>query len=475
MISPQKRLEQFLYRLQNNKDILPSNRKKIAEFIKSREAKGKAPNTSIKYLYPLYQMNALGWIKKPFEKLTKEEVEKVVIEVERKSWSPKTKKNFTVAIKVFYRWLEGEENFAPREYPNKVKFISTTIPKRDRKEITLNDLLTRDEVIKMAQHTTNPMHKALLWVAFESGGRPEEVLNLRKSDITFDVYGTKIFLSGAKSKRPSRLVSATEPLRDWLRKHPFSHEKDFDVWVTQFSKKQGQTKHLEDKDGKKILNPKYFTWNKLSDAGANKMLKELARKCNIQNKKVTMYALRKGRATELAASPHLSRAVLHAVMGWEEGSNISRSYVKLSGQETEEALLRASGIEMGKKEISSYIKCQSCGTKNSPSALYCENTECDKPIVLAETRDKQLEEMDIKIISLQKTVESLLDTTFTGTGLQVKEKDVKDDGSFMVRLVPKYKKKVNKIEFSELDNKLGVPEILKKHKSLFEPVKKVKR
>lgn len=388
MITAQDRSEKFLLRLESNKSILPSNRKNIAEFIESRKAKNKAPNTLIKYLYPLYQMNALGWIKKPFDKLTKKDIESVVIQVDKKDWSPKTKANFRIAIKVFYRWLEGEENFAPKgDYPDRVRFISTAIPKKDRKEISFNDILTREEVIKMAQQTTNPMHKALLWVAFESGGRPEEVLNLQKSDIEFDSYGAKIFLKGAKSKRITRLVSSTEPLRDWLRKHPLAQQNDFDVWVTQFSKKRGQKKYLgKDEHGKPIPNPDYNTWTKLSDAGANKMLKELAKKCNINNKRITIYSLRKGRATELAANSHISRSVLHAVMGWEEGSSISKSYVKLGGQEIEEALLRANGLELVKKEIDSYIECQFCGAKNSPSALYCERAECDKPLIIGDTQ-----------------------------------------------------------------------------------------
>ncbi|MBI4162942.1 MAG: tyrosine-type recombinase/integrase [Candidatus Aenigmarchaeota archaeon] len=119
-------------------------------------------------------------------------------------------------------------------------------------------MLTREEVIKMAQASNSAMHKALLWTAFDSGGRPEEVLNLRKSDIIFEKDDTKIYLKGAKGRRVSYLVSATEPLRDWLRKHPFADKADFDVWVTQFSKKKDNKMYMEDKDGKKIKMESLF-------------------------------------------------------------------------------------------------------------------------------------------------------------------------------------------------------------------------
>ncbi|MBI4162357.1 MAG: tyrosine-type recombinase/integrase [Candidatus Aenigmarchaeota archaeon] len=378
MVSADDRLEKFLQRLENNKDILLSNRRKIAEFIESRKAKGKAANTCLKYLHPLVQMNLRGWVTEPFEKLTKKDIESIVTKSEKVGWSAKTTKNLRVSIKVFYKWLEDpdEEKFAPNEYPQRVKFISTTIPKRQRKELTFNDMLTREEVIKMAQASNNAMHKALLWLAFESGGRPEEVLNLRKSDVIFEKENTKIYLHGAKSRRVSFLVSATEPLRDWLRKHPSADKTDFDVWVTQFSKKK----------------QKENTWTKLDNSGANKMLKKLATKCGIENKRVTLYSLRKGRATELASAPKVTRSILHTVMGWEEGSTISRSYVKINDETVKEAILASNGLELPKHEIESFIECAYCGAKNSPSALYCEKAECGKPLLLG-TAQKELQNL----------------------------------------------------------------------------------
>ena len=80
-------------------------------------AKGNAPNTIIKYLYPLHQMNAKRWINKDFNQLKKEDIENILANVENQNWSAKTKKNFKLTLKVFHKWLEGEENFAPGEYP----------------------------------------------------------------------------------------------------------------------------------------------------------------------------------------------------------------------------------------------------------------------------------------------------------------------------------------------------------------------
>lgn len=366
MITAQDRLQRYLSRIENDESILPSNRKKILEFIKDRKIKGNAPNTLIKYLYPLHQMISKGWIKKDFGRLDKKDIQEVLNNVENEEWAAKTKKNFRLTLKVFYRWLEGEENFAPNEYPDRVKFITTTIPKRERKEISFVDIVSREEIIKMVQQSLNPMHRAFLWVAFESGGRPEELLNMTSGSIKFDNNGAIVYLKGAKSRRPVRLISATEPLREWLRKHPLNKEDDFPIWVTQFNKKRGRSQ----------------LWTKLGSAGANKIVKVSASRCGMR-RRLTLYSLRRGRATELAAM-NVPRSVMHMYMGWEEGSSISKSYVKLSMQDMDNSILKASGIEVTDDKPQNFIECSFCGTRNSPDSLYCQKENCNKPLIIGD-------------------------------------------------------------------------------------------
>ncbi|MBI4162941.1 MAG: hypothetical protein HY513_04610 [Candidatus Aenigmarchaeota archaeon] len=122
------------------------------------------------------------------------------------------------------------------------------------------------------------------------------------------------------------------------------------------------------------------------------MLKKLAAKCNIENKRITLYSLRKGRATELASAPRVTRSILHTVMGWEEGSTISRSYVKINDETVREVILASNGLELPKHEIESFIECAYCEAKNSPSALYCERAECGKPLLLGNAQ-KELQNL----------------------------------------------------------------------------------
>jgi len=397
--------ESKLQNLLNNvekSDIPGINKEKINSFVDDLKARNKSPNTMIKYVYPLFQMNKLRWIKKDFNELTKEELKQVVARVnENKSWSPSTKKNFRLTLKVFYRWLEGVDE--PRFYPERVRWITANIPKRDERELSFDDMITRDEIIRMAQCALNPMHKAFVWLCYESTGRPEENLNINYSDITFDNKGAIVSLRGTKDKRQCRLVSSVEPLRNWLRNHPLQKENDYPLWVTCFSKKTGNnttwtTSNI--KDNKK----KGTTWVRLGNVGGNKILKVLAERAGIK-KDVCMYSLRKGRITELGKSPNLSGPMLKSIVGWSQTSRVADRYIKFSFTELDGAVLGSNGFEDVKKnKVEAFIECKWCGVKSSPGSLYCENVKCGKPLIITDSEVESLRKEMTELIEqrLQK-------------------------------------------------------------------------
>jgi len=320
MYNAAKNLENLIKRV--NKLNIAANKQEILDFINDLKAKNKAANTIIKYVYPLYQMNKFEWINKDFKDLQKDDLKEVIVKVNENAWAAMTKKNFRLAIKVFYKWLEGIDE--PRFYPERVRWIVTNIPKRDQKELTFDDMVTRDEIKKMADAAFNPMHKAFAWLCYESTGRPEECLNLKYSDCKFDDRGAIILLHGSKDKRPARLVTAAEYLHDWLEMHPLKDQKDYPIWVTQFSKHKI--------DGQK--------WTQLEGNGANKILKTLAARVGI-DKRITLYSLRKGRLTELAKSKQISSSLFKSIVGWTQNTHVADRYLKFSHEDLDQAILAA--------------------------------------------------------------------------------------------------------------------------------------
>jgi integrase/recombinase XerD len=75
------------------------------------------------------------------------------------------------AIKILKQDVLGQE------WNEKIKI------KRPRRDTPLPDILSKQEVIKLIEHTSNPKHTAILALLYSSGMRREELLNLRLVDI----------------------------------------------------------------------------------------------------------------------------------------------------------------------------------------------------------------------------------------------------------------------------------------------------
>ena len=67
-----------------------------------------------------------------------------------------------------------------RQYPDEVEWIPTTM-KRSRIKLH-SEILTVEEVNKIADHTLNPRDRALVLTLYESGARIGELLNLKIKD-----------------------------------------------------------------------------------------------------------------------------------------------------------------------------------------------------------------------------------------------------------------------------------------------------
>jgi site-specific recombinase XerD len=92
----------------------------------------------LRYLDDLPRLARL--LRKDFEKATRKDIERVLRSIETSSdLAPRTKLDFRVTIKKFYKWLNGGE-----EYPESVRWIKTG-GKRNNNKLP-EELLTEEEV-----------------------------------------------------------------------------------------------------------------------------------------------------------------------------------------------------------------------------------------------------------------------------------------------------------------------------------------
>ena len=214
--------------------------------------------------------------------------------------------------------------------------------------------------------------KALIETAYEGAFRPHELIGLKRNSVAFDSYGAKISIEKGKTgPRSIRVVNAAPLLAEWIEHHPL-RAKDAPLWVDMSND---------------------TTYQPLKWLGVSKLVGRLAKKAGVE-KHVRPYLFRHTRLTELSNS--LTEAQLCMFAGWEQGSDMPRNYVHLSGRDVDDALLRSYGLVKPKeeKQLKMPRKCVRCGTLCESDAEMCY--KCGMALTLQAAMKKDDELVQIK-------------------------------------------------------------------------------
>jgi len=105
-----KQLEKAISTLKTS--TLPEDRKDILAFVDMMQAQGIKPIRLKKYVYVLRQL--AGMKKSAFRKASKNDIVKLVGKVEsNKNYAQRTKTDFKIVLKRFYKWLKGNDEAYP--------------------------------------------------------------------------------------------------------------------------------------------------------------------------------------------------------------------------------------------------------------------------------------------------------------------------------------------------------------------------
>ncbi|PTD93804.1 integrase, partial [archaeon SCG-AAA382B04] len=179
------------------------------------------------------------------------------------------------------------------------------------------------EIKQLAEVTEKQRNRAMIWVGYESGARPGELLTLKIRNVEFDKYGAQIMVDGKTGERRIRLVESVPDLKNWLSMHLEKDDTDSWLWT---SRKGGR----------------------LTYDGWYSVVKKVGRISEVK-KKIYPHLLRHSRATHLAGEG-LNESQLREIFGWKKGSTMPSVYVHLSGRDTDEAILDMYGIDVGRAE-----------------------------------------------------------------------------------------------------------------------------
>lgn len=349
-----RKLELSLNKL--NEDNLACNEDKqaIISFSKVRLAKGSSHGRVAKIVYCLRFFT--HWLKKPFSRATKEDLIGLIGDLESNTkYSENTKHDYKIVLKMFYKWLKGNDEVAPPE-------IKWLVPKlKNEKHKLPEDLLTEDEILRLANCANHPRDKALILVLYETGCRIGELLSLQMKHVHFDQYGAVLRVTGKTGDRRVRIISSAPVLASWLNIYDRAKNVDAPLWPPRASNQ----KH---KDAIRFLDHRSMY----------QLIREVAKKAGI-TKRIHPHLFRHSRATALAGK--FTEAQMKEYFGWVQGSDMAATYVHLSGRDVDDALLKMHGLSKPEEEREEKMKvqiCQRCKEQNSPISKFC--TRCGLPI-----------------------------------------------------------------------------------------------
>jgi len=345
----EKRLEWILNSIQNS-GIDSENKQQIHKFSRYLFAEGLSLGRIIKYLIEIHQVAKI--LNKPFASTTKDDILEIVQQIERKQYKSWTKHDYKLAIKKFFKFLKGTE-----DYPDEVRWLRLNLDSSSH--LLPEELLTIEDVTRMARVATHPRDKALILTLYESGCRIGEILSLKLKNIRFDEYGAIMTVDGKTGMRRIRIIASVPVLATWIDNHPLKENPDSPLWIC-----------LSHRHRNSII--KYPV--------AVQLLKKYAKDAGLK-KRIYPHLFRHSRATFLAN--HLTEAQLKQLFGWVQGSDVASTYVHLSGRDIDNALLRLNGIQVTeelKENSFRLITCPRCEHVNSPGTRLCNSCGLTLPV-----------------------------------------------------------------------------------------------
>lgn len=368
-----RRFERYLERIKNSKVIPEENKKIILNFKDHMLSEGIGLARIQRYFTDLIKYSRM--LNKAFPKASKEDIRRIIGELNQTKLSEETKKSFKIMLRKLYRFIEGIEEKGV--YPERVRWFTTHIPQSKRK--MPEELLTQEEIKKIIQNCKTLRNKAIMAVLSESGCRIGEIGTLKIKHVTFEKYGARLHVDGKTGPRKILVINSMPYLQQWINQHPGNDDPESFLWIKS--------------DGELLKYTRFAS-----------ILKQAAKKAGIK-KRVHLHLLRHSRATFLAGK--MSDSALKHYMGWTQSSKMAGIYIHMNGKETDDTILKINGIKVEEKEEENVMqpkKCIKCNKINEATNRFCNicgmvlDEDEAKRIIEQESERSQADEIMNKLI-----------------------------------------------------------------------------
>ncbi|MGA7846418.1 MAG: site-specific integrase [Thermoplasmata archaeon] len=270
-----------------------------------------------------------------------------------------TQQNAWGCVARYWRWsYERADQDVPR-------WLHLTFHTKAYSKVGPADMLTREDVTAIADHTLNHRDRAWIWCLFNSRRRPGEVFRLTLGDVETHPEGYVDLMirpeKGSAAMPVSLYEDAVPALLAWLDIHPNKGDPSSPLWVGV----QGSERH-----GKQVS---YRAMHQVSI--------EAARRAGIK-KPVDPYNFRRSGLTALSKDPAIPYSIFERIGGWVPGSRAPRHYIHISNRDVQDVLNARYGITPARPGASAVPRtpkpCGRCKTLNRSDARFC--LQCGGPM-----------------------------------------------------------------------------------------------
>jgi site-specific recombinase XerD len=376
-----RRYERTLERIKEATDISEENKAYIFKFKDYCLSEGIGIARIERYLGESAKFSKM--LGKSLPEANKEDIRRVIGDLESSPLSPESKKCFKIMVRKLYRVLRGidEKGF----YPPEVKWISIALPKNHKK--MAEELLTESDILSMIQNADSSRDKAFISLLYESGCRIGEIGNMQIKNVSFEEKGARIVVNGKTGMRKILVIFSTSYLQNWINNHPQNDNPEAPLWIGQHSEA--------------------LCYNRLSA-----ILKQSAQKSGIK-KRIYCHLTRHSKASSVAS--FMTEAMMKQYFGWGQDSKMCAVYIHMNGRDLDDTILRANGIEIPKEKTLQVLQsktCLRCKKINEATARICNSCGLILDKELAQNiiqKEMERQEVDNKMALLLKADPRFID------------------------------------------------------------------
>jgi len=353
------------------------NKDLIHNFDKICQIEGLGKPRRIKLIGSLVIL-ARDYLKKEFDKATKEDLKNAVLKIDsRNDCSVWTKQGYKCILKKFYKWLVFGDDYKDKiEYPAIVSWLKVNIKKKDQPRVQASDILTEKEIDELIEAAEHPRDKAFISMLYELGARIGEIGTLRIRDVSKDEHSFIIDLRGKTGYRPVRIVESDPLLTAWLNMHPLKDNPNAPLWIL-----------IGDRN--KNLRMEY--------GALRALVLRLTKKARLK-KRIYPHLFRHSRVTHLLKNKQINESQAKVYFGWTPDSTMLSEYSHLTSQDVNDAMLEIHGIRMEEKpakeeRVKQCPRCKAINRKNYSFCGVCGNILDPKTAMEFDRRTKSADEL----------------------------------------------------------------------------------